>query len=155
VLAFSVRHSINQQRLRRSPLVKSVSQCLCAGPYWMLCLLYTSCSDFPTVSKPPFALSDSYSHSPRRSHLAEAGGSTRPFQCEFGFAAIHVLVSSFRINLLQPHPSRPRKRTSQTRRRPNQHLSSRCRYSCRHFPVIIRVKIRTTFSSRSCPILLR
>jgi len=39
-------------------------------------------SDFPTVSKPPFALSDSYSHSPRRSHLAEAGGSTRPFQCK-------------------------------------------------------------------------
>lgn len=39
-------------------------------------------ADFPTVSKPPFALSDSYSHSPRRSHLAEAGGSTRPFQCK-------------------------------------------------------------------------
>ncbi len=32
-------------------------------------------SDFPRISKPPFVLSDSYENSPRRSHLAQAGGS--------------------------------------------------------------------------------
>lgn len=34
--------------------------------------------DFPKVAKPPFSLAESFQNSPRRSHLAKAGGDTLP-----------------------------------------------------------------------------
>ena len=34
--------------------------------------------DFPKVDKPPFTLNESFANSPRRSHLAKAGGDTLP-----------------------------------------------------------------------------
>lgn len=34
--------------------------------------------DFPKVAKPPFTLAESFANSPRRSHLAKAGGDTLP-----------------------------------------------------------------------------
>lgn len=35
--------------------------------------------DFPKVAKPPFTLSESFANSPRRTHLAKAGGDTLPY----------------------------------------------------------------------------
>jgi SulP family sulfate permease len=34
--------------------------------------------DFPKVAKPPFSLAESFQNSPRRTHLARAGGDTLP-----------------------------------------------------------------------------
>ena len=34
--------------------------------------------DFPKISKPPFSLAESFENSPRRTHLARAGGDTLP-----------------------------------------------------------------------------
>lgn len=34
--------------------------------------------DFPKVAKPPFSLAESFAQSPRRAHLAKAGGDTLP-----------------------------------------------------------------------------
>lgn len=34
--------------------------------------------DFPKIDKPPFTLTESFANSPRRSHLAKAGGDTLP-----------------------------------------------------------------------------
>lgn len=34
--------------------------------------------DFPKVAKPPFTLAESFANSPRRTHLAKAGGDTLP-----------------------------------------------------------------------------
>lgn len=36
--------------------------------------------DFPKVAKPPFSLAESFSGSPRRSHLARAGDDTLPYR---------------------------------------------------------------------------
>lgn len=49
--------------------------------------------DFPQVKAPPFALSEDQHHSPRRAHLAEAGGSTLDLTGE-----PHASWSSFSIN---------------------------------------------------------
>lgn len=34
--------------------------------------------DFPKVARPPFSLGESFQNSPRRTHLAKAGGDTLP-----------------------------------------------------------------------------
>jgi len=34
--------------------------------------------DFPKIARPPFSLAESFQNSPRRTHLAKAGGDTLP-----------------------------------------------------------------------------
>lgn len=56
--AFYENQQTQQQQTIESPAVKTI--------------------DFPKVAKPPFTLAESFANSPRRSHLAKAGGDILP-----------------------------------------------------------------------------
>lgn len=62
--------------------------------------------DFPKIARPPFSLAESFENSPRRSHLAKAGGDTLP-RSELGLPGYFVcpLTVSAYAEAATPEPA--------------------------------------------------
>jgi hypothetical protein len=106
--------------------------------------------DFPKVSKPPFTLSESFANSPRRTHLAKAGGDTLPY-CELRSCLIGLFSRSHDMSDLQP--TSPKNHPQQTKSPLSNHSRSFFRHSVHiSIPSIKRTK-KTLLMETTRPIL--